>query len=98
MDQVLPAYTDTNNSLEKRARAYLKMNCAHCHNVQGFASAQTISLDNNTSLNASGLLRHRKAIPTRMKTMGEYHMPKIGTTLPDKEGIDLIEKYLNSLP
>ncbi|WP_207421402.1 hypothetical protein [Desertivirga brevis] len=94
----LPAYFDNKNSLEKRARAYLKINCAHCHNPGGFASAQTISLDYSTTLSASGLLLHRKPIPERMKIMGQYHMPKLGTTLPDVEGIDLIEEYLKSLP
>lgn len=94
----LSAYSDNKTSLEKRARAYLKMNCAHCHNPAGFASAQTISLDYGTSLSASGLLLHRKAIPDRMKIMGQYHMPKLGTTLPDVEGIKLVEEYLRSLP
>ena len=34
----MPDYADTTKPLEQRARAYLDINCAHCHNRQGSAS------------------------------------------------------------
>ncbi|MEL7530853.1 MAG: SO2930 family diheme c-type cytochrome [Bacteroidota bacterium] len=39
----LPAWSDATQSLADRARGYLEINCAHCHNPQGPA--------NNTALN-----------------------------------------------
>jgi uncharacterized repeat protein (TIGR03806 family) len=38
----LDNYTDTRLSLDRRARAYLEINCAHCHNRKG--AAQTSGL------------------------------------------------------
>ncbi|WP_256010575.1 hypothetical protein [Desertivirga xinjiangensis] len=84
---VLPSYEDNKISLEKRARSYLHVNYAHCHSPQGVASDQTLSLDYRTPLGSSGLMLHQQAMPVRMKVMGEYHMPKLGTTVPDREGL-----------
>ncbi|MEL6650640.1 MAG: SO2930 family diheme c-type cytochrome [Bacteroidota bacterium] len=39
----LPAWADASQSLDQRARGYLEINCAHCHNPAGPA--------NNTALN-----------------------------------------------
>lgn len=36
--EVMPDYADGKAPLDKRARAYLDVNCAHCHNRQGSAS------------------------------------------------------------
>ncbi len=36
--QPMPDYTNTDVSVDRRARAYLDVNCAHCHNRKGSAS------------------------------------------------------------
>jgi len=41
----VPAWDDPAADLEKRAKAYLDINCAHCHNPSGFASNSGLSLE-----------------------------------------------------
>ncbi len=42
---VLPDWEDVSESLDKRARAYLDMNCAHCHNAKAAASNSGLFLE-----------------------------------------------------
>jgi uncharacterized repeat protein (TIGR03806 family) len=95
---ILPAYLDKNTSLEHRARAYLEINCAHCHNPAGMAYQQTIMLGYKVPLEQSGIRFKKDNIADRISAMGPFHMPKIGTTILDKEGVELIRSYLKSLP
>jgi uncharacterized repeat protein (TIGR03806 family) len=44
------AYTDDAASLDERARAYLDINCAHCHNPAGAADTTGLFLDVTTTL------------------------------------------------
>lgn len=37
--------TNTNADIEARARAYLEVNCQHCHNVRGFAASTGLYFD-----------------------------------------------------
>jgi uncharacterized repeat protein (TIGR03806 family) len=41
-------YLDHNQSLEQRARAYLDINCAHCHNASGAADTSGLLLDHES--------------------------------------------------
>ena len=41
----VPAVSDASASLEGRARAYLDINCAHCHRLEGSASNSGLFLD-----------------------------------------------------
>jgi hypothetical protein len=41
----LAAWTDTSATVEQRARAYLDVNCAHCHSEKGFARTTGLFLD-----------------------------------------------------
>jgi uncharacterized repeat protein (TIGR03806 family) len=41
---VLADWTDTTQSIDTRARAYLEANCAHCHNATGSASTSGLFL------------------------------------------------------
>ena len=94
----LPDYEDESISQDLRARAYLDINCSHCHNPTGFASAKSIILGYKAPLAESGISVHRNNIMGRMRAIGEFHMPKTGTTIIDEEGVALIERYLSSLP
>ena len=40
-----PDWEDTAIALESRAKAYLDINCAHCHNPTGFASNSALFLE-----------------------------------------------------
>ncbi len=92
----LPAYSNQNESLANRARAYLEVNCAHCHNPYGFedAASENMDLRFTTSLSQSGMIQNRNDI---IEVIESGEMPFIGTTLPDDNGIELIVEYINSL-
>jgi uncharacterized repeat protein (TIGR03806 family) len=90
----LPDYKDTSLSLEKRARAYFEINCAHCHNPDGFARSFNLNLMYQTSFENSGILFNKWNIEHRMTIRD---MPKLGTTIIDKEGLHLVQHYLASL-
>ncbi|SDE43368.1 conserved hypothetical protein, HNE_0200 family [Dyadobacter soli] len=93
----LPDYKDASHALAPRARAYLEMNCAHCHNETGTAANTSLNLSYTTPFDKTGIAYNKENIVIRMSTMGEYHMPKIGTTTPDDEGVRLIKDYIKSL-
>jgi uncharacterized repeat protein (TIGR03806 family) len=90
------SYKDTLASTEKRARAYLNINCAHCHNPKGIAAMTQLDLRDLPQSNPTIWLKQGK-IAMRITTPGELHMPKIGTTLQDEEGVRLVLNYINGL-
>ncbi|QRR01339.1 hypothetical protein [Dyadobacter sandarakinus] len=93
----LPDYRDASLPLKYRARSYLEINYAHCHRENGSAAGTSLSLSYTTPFDQTGIAYNRENIVIRMQTMGEYHMPKIGTTIPDAEGVQLIRDYIKSL-
>ena len=98
VDQV-PSIVDYKNALhplEDRARAYLAMNCAHCHNPNAWEASAEIDFDfrYETPLNQTGLLFEQEDI---IDAVLEEEMPFIGTSIIDSEGIDLLVEYIESL-
>lgn len=93
----LPPYKDTKASIHERARGYLEINCAHCHQQGGFAGRTTLNLDYGSMLDKTGIRLHRNNILMRMSEMGDFHMPKLGTTMIDTAGLQLIKDYLETL-
>ena len=93
----LPNYKDITLSVEQRARAYMEINCAHCHQSDGYAGQTTISLDYATGLETSGIKLNKNNIIIRMSEMGDSHMPKLGTTMVDKEGLELVKNYITRI-
>jgi uncharacterized repeat protein (TIGR03806 family) len=91
---VLPNYHDGTISDEKRARAYLEINCAHCHSDNGFAGNRRPRFSYEYSLQSTNIPRLG---PTIIRRMGNGQMPKLGTTVLDKEGVELIKKYIDGL-
>jgi uncharacterized repeat protein (TIGR03806 family) len=89
-------YNDLNASIEERGRAYLAMNCAHCHNPNSWERSAEREFDfrHSTPLNQAGILFEEDKIK---RALEDGEMPLIGTTLPDQEGIDLVIEYLDSL-
>jgi len=93
----LPDYKDSSLPLAPRARAYLEMNCAHCHRESGTAASTSLNLSYTTPFEKTGIAYNKENMLIRMGTMGEYHMPKIGTTTVDEEGVRLMKDYIKSL-
>lgn len=93
-----PNYFNETESISKRGRAYLDINCAHCHSQGGSASNYAFWLDFNfdyeTPFNQSNISEVKTSIFNQMHS---GKMPLIGTTMIDKEGLDLIKQYINTL-
>ena len=98
---VLPDWSDETLSLEERSRAYLDMNCAHCHQPGGSYNASfgdNFQFTYETAFEDSNIYDERVQIKDRMNTqISGYFMPLIGTSLKHDEGITLINAYMDSL-
>lgn len=89
-------YKDETQTIQDRGRAYLDMNCSHCHNPAGWerCAQQDLDFRYETSLAESGIQEEKSDIHIAFFT-GE--MPFIGTTMIDEEGAQLMIEYLESL-
>ena len=91
-------YFDTSIALEDRGRAYLDINCAHCHRPGGVGTNYAFWVDFNLEyqvpFNESKINDHKASILEQMKTR---KMPLIGTTVIDKGGMKLLTEYIKSL-
>lgn len=90
-------YKALSTPLDQRARAYLDINCAHCHSPGGIGGITQLDLRYETPVNETGILFKQAKIAGRITISGELHMPKIGTTVPHDEGIRLILDYIEQL-
>ena len=95
----LPNWEDTSVPLENRARAYLDINCAHCHIPGGTCADQsTLNFAFETPLEDTNILEQTALIDYRVSFYIEgISMPFIGTTMMHTEGVQLIQDYLNTL-
>ena len=98
---ILPKWDDSfNYSLEERGRAYMDINCAHCHAEGGYCEAQSpLRLNFETSFDDSNISSQKGSIIFRVSSDFQpgLTMPWIGTTLLHDEGVELILEYLNSI-
>lgn len=96
---VLPNWEDNTTSLEDRARAYIDMNCAHCHIPGGTCFDQsTLDLAFETPLEESLIDEQAPSIELRVSTnIDGISMPLIGTSILHDDGVQLILDYLESL-
>ena len=90
----LPAWNDTAYSIEQRARAYLEVNCAHCHHQNGFCAKSDFRPAYENTFDMTHISEKKEQI---IKFLKAGRMPLIGTTVIHKEGIALIENYLKNL-
>ncbi|MEM5566013.1 fibronectin type III domain-containing protein [Psychroserpens sp. AS72] len=96
---LLPRWDDTTVSLDRRARAYMDINCAHCHTQGGFCEEQSnLRLSYETAFIESSISESSSSILARIQnTIPQYGMPLIGTTIIHEEGVDLLIEYIDSL-
>jgi hypothetical protein len=90
----LPDWQDSAMPLSFRARAYLDINCAHCHGPSGVASGTGLFLDYALPFSETKIGSKKVAID---RLMSNGRMPKLGTTIIDVEGLALVKTYLQSL-
>lgn len=95
----LPNWEDTSLDLETRARAYMDINCAHCHIPGGTCADQsTLNFALETPLEDTNILEQTSLIDYRISFyLDGISMPFIGTTMMHTEGVQLIQDYLNTL-
>lgn len=98
---VLPNWEDETQTDEDRMRAYMDVNCAHCHTAGGFHNLNyfnAMDLRYEVSFDDSNIYNERYSIIARIQTsVDQYSMPFIGVTTPHTEAVDLIVSYLESL-
>ena len=89
-------YNDLNASLAERGRAYLEMNCAHCHNPDAWDESADEDFDfrYEISLSETGILFEKDRI---IDALLDEEMPFIGTTILDQEGVSLVVEFIESL-
>ena len=89
-------YKDLNASLSDRGRAYLAINCAHCHNPKAWdiPAEKDFDFRHEIPFELSGVQNGKDKIS---RNVLNQEMPFIGTTMMDEEGVALLIEYLNSL-
>ncbi|MBN8854501.1 MAG: hypothetical protein BGO55_21455 [Sphingobacteriales bacterium 50-39] len=87
----LPVWQDSSYTLQQRVGAYVEVNCAHCHNPDGFCARSGLDLRWRATLT------DQRALGKMIKFMRKGRMPLIGTTIVHQEGVALLEKYLKNL-
>lgn len=94
-----PNWEDTSYSLEDRARAYMDINCAHCHISGGQCEDQsTLNFAFETPLEDTNIAEQIDFINYRITAnVDGIGMPFIGTTILHTEGVQLIQDYLATL-
>lgn len=87
-------YFDETLTISDRARAYLDMNCAHCHNPDAWErpAGQGLDLRWETPLDETGIERRADNI---VRQVERGQMPFMGTTIVDETGVELLRAYLN---
>lgn len=115
----VPDYNDNSIPLENRVRAYLDINCAHCHADQGHCDYRPIRLDYESTINYTNLgvcispdevinqglgdiivpgNPRNSVLHFRMNSTNEAtRMPLLGRSIVHKEGVELIEDWINEL-
>ncbi|MCS3799434.1 hypothetical protein [Niastella sp. OAS944] len=87
----LPNWQNETYSVTERVRAYLDVNCAHCHSDKGSCAVSFLRFGYEVSLADTRIEKRKDRIVNMME---KGRMPRIGTTIVDAEAIALIKKYL----
>lgn len=92
----IPDYNDEGASLAERGRAYIEINCASCHQPDGWWEAAQTGVDfrYEVLLEDTGILDSKEDI---ISSIEEIRMPMFSTTVVDEEGLALVIDYINSL-
>ena len=105
---------DATQPLEARARAYLDVNCSHCHRLNGVGGRAAFQLVESIPLNRAGLIGGQPLVPLlgtdakiitpgsperselfhRLSLTGGGRMPLLGTQQTDREGVELIRRWI----
>jgi uncharacterized repeat protein (TIGR03806 family) len=87
----LPNWQNEKYNITERVRAYLEVNCAHCHNDKGSCARSPLRFGWEIPLADTRIDNRKNRIISMME---KGRMPRTGTTIVDAEGLSLIKKYL----
>lgn len=114
----MPRLSDNSVEFEDRARAYLHVNCAHCHRRGGGGTA-AMELPRHLPMKRTNMVDarptqgtfaihsakvvaggdpYRSVLYYRMAKLGPGRMPHFGSSVVDRNGIELIHNWIQSLP
>ncbi|MDO6431916.1 hypothetical protein Q4E93_15020 [Flavitalea sp. BT771] len=85
---------NVSHSLADRARAYLDINCAHCHNPGGSAKRTGLFLSYGLPIDQTGIIKKKEKI---IRKFQKGKMPRLGTTIIHAEALQLLKDYINDL-
>ena len=91
---VLPQAFNRKYSVTDQTRAYLEMNCAHCHNSTGDAKSTNLYMGFTVPFDQTDISKRKDKMVEKV-TEGE--MPLLGTTIVHQEGLQLIKDYVATL-
>jgi hypothetical protein len=96
---ILPDWTDTTLDINVRGRAYLDMNCAHCHKPGSSTPAQfDLDLQLETLYSDTKIYEKRFGIEIRFGAIVPgYQMPLLGRTIVHEEALAMLMDYLSQI-
>lgn len=92
--QALPQAFNPKFSVTDQARAYLEINCAHCHNSTGDAKGTNLYMGYTVPFDQTDIEKRKDKMVEKV-TKGK--MPLLGTTIVHQEGLQLIKDYVATL-
>lgn len=94
----LPDWTDTSNDIFNRGRAYIDVNCAHCHQPGGSVTNFGLDFRFETAFDDTGIYANRGEIENRIQTnTPTYRMPQLGRTIVHEEAVAMLLEYLQAI-
>lgn len=96
---VLPDWTDSATyTLDERARAYIDINCAHCHQPGGSVANFGLDFRFETPFEDTEIYANRNKITDRFaSTLPTYRMPQLGRTVVHEEALAMLLEYVDAL-
>ena len=109
---------DATADLGARARAYLQVNCSHCHRLHAGGSVLSkmhydVSLPKTQmvgwrptqgtfGIHAAQVVApgnpYRSVLLYRVSKLGTGRMPRLGSTIVDTKGVELLRDWINKIP
>jgi len=96
---VLPDWTDdVTYSILERGRAYIDVNCAHCHQPGGEVTNFSLDFRYETPFAETAIYANRGEIEARIQsTLPTYRMPQLGRTIVHEEAVSMLLEYLEAI-
>lgn len=96
---LLPDWTDdTNYDIFERGRAYIDINCAHCHQPGGEVTNFNLDFRYETPFEDSGIYANRGEIEERIQSnTPTYRMPQLGRSIVHAEAVTMLLEYLQAI-